>query len=77
MPLRTAMTPAIVVVLTAPSPTSRMPTLPSAEASVSPLLTGKDYIKPRSPGACEAARLQAVERRRLAGSPAYSLEFLP
>jgi SAM-dependent methyltransferase len=39
-----AMTPAIVVVLTAPRPTRRMPNLPSAEEIESPLVTGQNYI---------------------------------
>src|SRR5690242_17447794 len=43
-PFRTAMVPAMVVVLTAPSPTRRMPSLPSAPATGIPLLTVKDYI---------------------------------
>ena len=43
-PLRIAMTPAMVVVLTAPRPTSRMPSLPSAGAIGSPFVTVGDYI---------------------------------
>ena len=39
-----ANTPAMVVVATAPRPTSRMPSLPSAGAMGSPLFTGKNYI---------------------------------
>jgi hypothetical protein len=45
MPFRTAMIPAIVVVLTAPSPTSSTPSLPLAGAIGSPLFTAKNYIK--------------------------------
>src|SRR5687767_4696563 len=44
MPLRTAMMPAMVVVLTAPRPTSSTPTLPLAGAMESPLVTGRNYI---------------------------------
>src|SRR5688572_4101455 len=43
-PLRTAMTPAIVVVLTAPRPTRRMPSLPSAGAIERPVVTVGNYI---------------------------------
>ena len=45
MPFRIAMMPAMVVVLTAPRPTSRMPSLPSAGAIESPLVTGENYIR--------------------------------
>ena len=43
-PLRMAITPAMVVVLTAPSPTSRMPSLPRAGAISTGVDTGKNYI---------------------------------
>ena len=43
-PRRIAITPAIVVVLTAPIPTSRTPSFPLAGAIFSGLFTGCDYI---------------------------------
>src|SRR6185436_10391519 len=43
-PLRIATTPAIVVVLTAPSPTSRIPSLPRAGEISTGVGTGKNYI---------------------------------
>jgi hypothetical protein len=43
-PFRTAMTPAMVVVLTAPRPTSRMPTFPPAGAIEDGLVTAQNYI---------------------------------
>jgi ubiquinone/menaquinone biosynthesis C-methylase UbiE len=43
-PFRIAMMPAIVVVLTAPSPTSNTPNLPPAGAIGKPLVTAENYI---------------------------------
>src|SRR6187399_85598 len=49
-PLRTAKTPAMKVVLTAPRPTSRMPSLPCAGAISSGAFTGGHYITRDLPG---------------------------
>jgi SAM-dependent methyltransferase len=43
-PFRIAITPAMVVVLTAPRPTSKMPSLPPAGSMDRPLVTGENYI---------------------------------
>ncbi len=43
-PRRTASTPAIVVVLTAPMPTSRMPSFPFTSAMFCGFFTARDYI---------------------------------
>jgi hypothetical protein len=43
-PFRVAITPAIVVVLTAPSPTRRIPSLPRAGTISTGVGTGKNYI---------------------------------
>src|SRR5262245_41455899 len=43
-PLRMAKTPAIVVVLTAPRPTRRMPSRPSDGAIEMPFISGRNYI---------------------------------
>src|SRR5579862_6590771 len=80
-PFRMARMPAIVVVLTAPRPTNKIPSFPSGGAIVVPLVTGKNYIirfrrtraKPAqmsrfSPQAREMPT--AVDRDRVARDPA-------
>src|SRR5882757_5434753 len=62
-PLRMATTPAMVVVLTAPSPTSRIPSLPRAGAISTGIDTGKNYII-NVDGAVPAQERSACARRR-------------
>src|SRR5215203_1912229 len=62
-PLRTAKTPAMNVVLTAPRPTSRMPNLPCAGAISTGAFTGGNYI---SPGISRGWTRRFVEREPFA-----------
>src|SRR5215472_15971673 len=56
-PLRIANTPAIVVVLTAPRPTSNTPSLPRAGAISTGVGTNGNYISPQSSVASVQSRL--------------------
>ena len=66
-PLRMARTPAIVVVLTAPRPTSRMPNLPFAGA-ISSFFTAGNYITSARLG-CARMWARGVDRRDLRDLP--------
>ena len=61
--LRMACTPAMTVVLTAPSPTRRMPSLPDAGAMSIGLFTAGDHISPPLPPSASAHRLPSVRAR--------------
>src|SRR5687768_7167815 len=61
-PFRTAMTPAMVVVLTAPSPTRRMPNLPFAGA-ISGVFTAGNYIICGSCRSCGSRGIRPARRR--------------
>ena len=62
-PLRMAMTPAMVVVLTAPRPTSRMPSLPRAGAMSTGVGTNENYIAVSSQQSAVDRRLPTADCR--------------
>ena len=67
-----AMTPAMVVVLTAPRPTSSMPSLPPAGAIGRPFVTGENYIIRDQCRMLRAAASVARTRLRLFLAPSAS-----
>src|SRR5439155_16680483 len=77
MPLRMARTPAMNVVLTAPSPTSRTPSFPRAGAIATGVDTGENYISFQlsaisSQLVAESCKLRAVRDVREAQRSAHA-----